>query len=175
LQVGNHPNPIISIFISDKEKITANRALISASKFSKMTTVLFVFLLVILLAGSSEAFSSVSRLNHRESLTTAAEASTGLQEQDSTSRAKFLSSLLSMGSSCLLVPLSAGAEVDPALKGTKKDPSFEACLSKCMYECTKPKGAEQKSRAECLPECKKSCAKSKEQLMLGLPIKKAID
>jgi hypothetical protein len=73
------------------------------------------------------------------------------------------------------MPLSARAETDPMLKGTKKDPSFEACLSKCMYECTKPKGAEQKSRAECLPECKKGCAKTKEQLMLGQPIKKASD
>jgi hypothetical protein len=36
-------------------------------------------------------------------------------------------------------------------------PVNEACLSKCLYECTKPKGSEQKSRAECLPECKKQC------------------
>lgn len=64
------------------------------------------------------------------------------------------------------------AEVDPALKGTKKDPAYEACLSKCLYECTKPKGEEQKSRAECIPECKKKCATTKEQLMKGTPIKK---
>ena len=54
-------------------------------------------------------------------------------------------------------------EIDPALKGTKSDPEFQACLSKCIYDCTKPKGAEQKSRGECLPECKKTCAKTKEQ------------
>ena len=64
------------------------------------------------------------------------------------------------------------AEVDPALKGTKKDPAYEACVSKCLYECTKPKGEEQKSRAECIPECKKKCATTKEQLMKGTPIKK---
>ncbi|GMH59084.1 hypothetical protein TrRE_jg3888, partial [Triparma retinervis] len=29
-----------------------------------------------------------------------------------------------------------------------------------MYECTKPKGDEQKGRAECIPECKKKCATS---------------
>ena len=54
-------------------------------------------------------------------------------------------------------------EIDPALKGTKNDPEFQACLSKCIYDCTKPKGAEQRSRGECLPECKKTCAKTKEQ------------
>jgi hypothetical protein len=56
-----------------------------------------------------------------------------------------------------------------ALKGTKKDPAFEQCLSLCMYECTKPKGAEQKPRAECLPECKEKCATSKTQLLKGEP------
>lgn len=56
-----------------------------------------------------------------------------------------------------------------ALKGTKKDPAFEKCLSLCMYDCTKPKGSEQKSRSECLPECKEKCATSKEQLLKGEP------
>lgn len=64
------------------------------------------------------------------------------------------------------------AEVDPAVKGTKKDPAYEACVSQCLYECTKPKGDEQKSRAECIPECKKKCATTKEQLMKGTPVKK---
>lgn len=62
-------------------------------------------------------------------------------------------------------------EVDPAVKGTKSDPAFQACISKCVYECTLPKGEEQKSRAECLPECKQKCAKTKEQLMMGSPKK----
>ena len=69
-------------------------------------------------------------------------------------------------------PAHAKGEIDPAVKGTKKDPAYEACVSKCLYECTKPKGDEQKSRAECIPECKKKCATSKEQLMTGTPIKK---
>jgi len=69
-------------------------------------------------------------------------------------------------------PMPAAAkEVDPAVKGTKQDPEFEACLSQCIYECTKPKGAEQRSRKECLPECKMTCAKTKAQLMTGSPIK----
>mmetsp|Transcript_95932 Transcript_95932/g.268540 ORF Transcript_95932/g.268540 Transcript_95932/m.268540 type:complete len:125 (-) Transcript_95932:87-461(-) len=58
-----------------------------------------------------------------------------------------------------------------ALKGTKKDPVFEQCLSQCMYDCTKPKGVEQKSRGECLPECKEKCATSKAQLLKGEPLK----
>jgi hypothetical protein len=69
-------------------------------------------------------------------------------------------------------PAYAKGEVDPAVKGTKKDPAYEACVSKCLYECTKPKGDEQKSRAECIPECKKTCATTKEQLMTGTPIKR---
>jgi len=66
------------------------------------------------------------------------------------------------------VPL-AFANGEAELKGTKKDPNFEACLSTCMYECTKPKGVEQKSRKECLPECKAKCATNKTQLLLGDP------
>eukprot|EP00980_Cylindrotheca_fusiformis_P021743 scaffold8569_cov139-Cylindrotheca_fusiformis.AAC.13 len=70
---------------------------------------------------------------------------------------------------CAVSP--ALAKEDPDVKGTKKDPVFEACLSTCMYECTKPKGSEQKSRKECLPECKEKCATDKKQLMLGEPKK----
>jgi hypothetical protein len=58
-----------------------------------------------------------------------------------------------------------------ALKGTKKDPAYEACLSQCMYDCTKPKGVEQKSRSVCLPECKVQCATTKQQLMMGTPLR----
>ena len=61
--------------------------------------------------------------------------------------------------------------VDPAVKGTKSDPAFESCLSVCVFECTKPKGEEQKTRKECYPECKKKCATTKEQLLNGKPIK----
>mmetsp|Transcript_4250 Transcript_4250/g.9425 ORF Transcript_4250/g.9425 Transcript_4250/m.9425 type:complete len:129 (-) Transcript_4250:39-425(-) len=60
-------------------------------------------------------------------------------------------------------------EIDPALKGTKADPEYQSCLSTCIYECTKPKGVEQKTRAECLPECKSKCATTKQQLLTGAP------
>eukprot|EP00569_Conticribra_weissflogii_P007255 CAMPEP_0171328014 /NCGR_PEP_ID=MMETSP0878-20121228/390_1 /TAXON_ID=67004 /ORGANISM="Thalassiosira weissflogii, Strain CCMP1336" /LENGTH=128 /DNA_ID=CAMNT_0011827833 /DNA_START=52 /DNA_END=438 /DNA_ORIENTATION=- len=63
----------------------------------------------------------------------------------------------------------AFAKDDPSKKGTKADPEFQACLSQCMYECTKPKGSEQRSRAECLPDCKKKCATTKAQMMIGTP------
>ena len=59
--------------------------------------------------------------------------------------------------------------VDPKLKDTKDDPGYQNCLSKCIYECTKPKGDEQKTRQECIPECKQKCATSKAQLMIGTP------
>eukprot|EP00558_Chaetoceros_sp_UNC1202_P011796 CAMPEP_0197253786 /NCGR_PEP_ID=MMETSP1429-20130617/66307_1 /TAXON_ID=49237 /ORGANISM="Chaetoceros sp., Strain UNC1202" /LENGTH=128 /DNA_ID=CAMNT_0042716579 /DNA_START=29 /DNA_END=415 /DNA_ORIENTATION=- len=67
---------------------------------------------------------------------------------------------------------SLAKDSEAALKGTKNDPKFQTCLSQCVYDCTKPKGDEQKSRAECLPECKKQCASTSEQLLLGSPMKK---
>eukprot|EP00560_Eucampia_antarctica_P000462 CAMPEP_0197833002 /NCGR_PEP_ID=MMETSP1437-20131217/17229_1 /TAXON_ID=49252 ORGANISM="Eucampia antarctica, Strain CCMP1452" /NCGR_SAMPLE_ID=MMETSP1437 /ASSEMBLY_ACC=CAM_ASM_001096 /LENGTH=120 /DNA_ID=CAMNT_0043436721 /DNA_START=209 /DNA_END=571 /DNA_ORIENTATION=+ len=60
-------------------------------------------------------------------------------------------------------------DVDPKLKGTKEDPGYQNCISKCVYECTKPKGDEQKTRLECIPDCKKECATNKAQLMIGTP------
>jgi hypothetical protein len=65
----------------------------------------------------------------------------------------------------------ADTDAAAALKGTKKDPAYEACLSQCMYDCTKPKGVEQKSRSVCLPECKVQCATTKQQLMMGTPLR----
>ncbi|GAX12952.1 hypothetical protein FisN_2Hh442 [Fistulifera solaris] len=85
----------------------------------------------------------------------------------SSTRAQFLQHI---AAATATVALPAYAkEVDPSVKGTKKDPNYEKCLSVCMYDCTKPKGSEQKSRQECLPECKQKCAKTKAQLMLGTP------
>lgn len=71
-------------------------------------------------------------------------------------------------------PLQAQAIGGPKqnLEGTKEDPDYKNCLAISLYECTKPKGDEQKTRKECLPECKTKCAKTKEQLLLGAPVKK---
>lgn len=90
--------------------------------------------------------------------------------QSSVSRSTFLTAA---STACLTFLGSSqpafAKEVDPAVKGTKSDPEFQNCLSQCMYDCTKPKGYEQKSRGECLPECKTTCAKTKAQMMKGTP------
>ena len=86
----------------------------------------------------------------------------------STSRAQFLQNVLGAATATVALPAYA-KDVDASIQGTKKDPNYEKCLSVCMYDCTKPKGSEQKSRQECLPECKQMCAKTKAQLMLGTP------
>lgn len=78
------------------------------------------------------------------------------------SRGAFLSGVLA------LAPTAALAASAEALKGTKDDPAFQACLSKCVYECTKPKGGEeQRGRSECLSECRQKCATSKQQMLKG--------
>jgi hypothetical protein len=84
-------------------------------------------------------------------------------------RSNFLAVVGGLTASTCVAP-SAWAKEDASLKGTKKEPAFEACLSQCMYDCTKPKGNEQKSRKECLPECKQSCATNKNQLLKGEPL-----
>eukprot|EP00903_Cladosiphon_okamuranus_P019094 g17571.t1 len=63
---------------------------------------------------------------------------------------------------------AADAKDDPALKGTKADPEFVTCLSDCIYYCTKDK-EQSRSRQECIPECRKTCAKTKAQGMIGAP------
>jgi hypothetical protein len=95
-----------------------------------------------------------------------------------TSRADFVTSAFRVAAIGLFVPsilpsvpAAQAAVVDEGLKGTKKDPAYESCLSECMFYCTKPKGAEQKSRSQCLPECKVQCATTKEQLLKGTPKK----
>ncbi len=97
--------------------------------------------------------------------------------QQPISRLSFLKTAIITSSSTITLlssnPNPASAkDIDPALKGTKGDPAYQACLSACIYECTKPKGGEQKSRSECIPECKQKCATTKQQLMIGTPIAK---
>lgn len=65
---------------------------------------------------------------------------------------------------------SSSSAAPENVKGTKKDPAYEACLSKYIYDCTKPKGEFTKDRSECRQEAKKACATTKQQLMLGTPI-----
>eukprot|EP01035_Chromulina_nebulosa_P018829 gene18829-24608_t len=69
------------------------------------------------------------------------------------------------------------ALADNGDKTSKSSKSFELCLSKCIFSETRPppinSNAERlevtKPRDEIIRECKKSCAVSKEQLLLGKP------
>jgi hypothetical protein len=59
----------------------------------------------------------------------------------------------------------------------KEDKAFELCISKCIFEETKPPplgaSAERlevtKPRGEIVRECRVKCAKNKEQLLIGKP------
>eukprot|EP00588_Corethron_pennatum_P021293 CAMPEP_0194310808 /NCGR_PEP_ID=MMETSP0171-20130528/7794_1 /TAXON_ID=218684 /ORGANISM="Corethron pennatum, Strain L29A3" /LENGTH=141 /DNA_ID=CAMNT_0039064627 /DNA_START=166 /DNA_END=591 /DNA_ORIENTATION=- len=88
-------------------------------------------------------------------------------------RAEFVRAVLSVVAAApLAVAPPAWAKGENAsVAGTKSDPKYQACASTCMYECTKPKADEQKTRAECLPECKVKCATTKQQLIMGVPKK----
>mmetsp|Transcript_35460 Transcript_35460/g.58350 ORF Transcript_35460/g.58350 Transcript_35460/m.58350 type:complete len:133 (-) Transcript_35460:239-637(-) len=87
-------------------------------------------------------------------------------------RGAFLESVLGGGAAA--AALLAGGGPGAALakdgkEGTKDDPKFQNCVSKCVYFCTKPKGSETKERSECIKPCKEQCATSKEQLLMGSP------
>ena len=127
---------------------------------TKTAPITLITLLVVAIIGITTGYSSTPHQKKKSSVLPQKE-----QQSRIISRQSFLTTIAS--TSCLTFlgtqqPASA-KEVDPAVKGTKSDPEFQACLSKCMYDCTKPKGAEQKSRGECLPECKKTCATTKQQ------------
>ena len=147
-----HPSLFNQLSLSrlTTEKIT--------STMTRTTPITLITLLVVAIIGITTGYSTPQKSSTQ---------STQQKPQQSRiiSRQSFLTTIAS--TSCLTFlgtqqPASA-KEVDPAVKGTKSDPEFQACLSKCMYDCTKPKGAEQKSRGECLPECKKTCATTKQQ------------
>lgn len=81
-----------------------------------------------------------------------------------TSRQNFLATVAGglLTTSVLVSPAPVWAkEEETYVKGSKNDPDVQAKLSVCIYECTKPKGSEQKSRAECIPECKAKCITAK--------------
>eukprot|EP00525_Craspedostauros_australis_P011718 CAMPEP_0198119080 /NCGR_PEP_ID=MMETSP1442-20131203/24273_1 /TAXON_ID= /ORGANISM="Craspedostauros australis, Strain CCMP3328" /LENGTH=140 /DNA_ID=CAMNT_0043777473 /DNA_START=223 /DNA_END=645 /DNA_ORIENTATION=+ len=124
-----------------------------------------------LLSRNAEAFSLGSNNNNNNNRNSVHTVESPQPAQDATlSRTAFLNVMLAgtAAAACAPTPVLA-KDIDPSLKGTKKDPSFESCLSKCIFECTKPKGSEQRSRSECLPECREKCATSKAQLMRGEP------
>jgi len=119
---------------------------------------------------SVSALAPTSPNNHHNSKRMKPASATATATASTSGEINRLSFLQQTCASLLFVPNVAYAkDIDPVVQGTKKDPKYESCVSSCMFECTKPKGDEQKSRAECLPGCKKECATSKEQLMLGAP------
>lgn len=114
---------------------------------------LAVSLLMACFSGETLGFSSTSNNQHKVPVSSAPE----------TSRQNFLAmagGLLTTAALASPSPVWAKDQGD-YVKGSKNDPEVQAKLSVCMYECTKPKGAEQKSRAECLPECKAKCITAK--------------
>ena len=86
------------------------------------------------------------------------------------------SSLLLLWVGIAVFPLSAWSDD----KGTKTDKYFESCMSKCVFVETRPPPVgssndrleAKKSRGEILGECKRQCATTKEQLLIGSPKKK---
>ena len=128
-------------------------------------TALIVAVLVIAISGSSITSSSAySTPKSTQKLTRSS--------SQPINRGAFLAKTSAACLTFLSTSQPAFAKDDAALKGTKKDPEFEACLGNCLYECTKPKGAEQRSRKECIPECRSKCATTKQQMMTGTPTKK---
>lgn len=87
-----------------------------------------------------------------------------------------------MTSACLIATLLSSTNVVYAGEdtGTKTDKAFELCLSKCVFKETKPppigstseRLEASKTRGEIIKDCKKICATTKEQLLLGAPKKK---
>ena len=127
-----------------------------------------VFLCMLMLVAQASSFSPVN-VNKPFNKKISSQNMLPSSNDSPNTRSQFLQKCSEFLVASSLVPMVANAEDKEAVKGTKADPKFQACLSNCMYECTKPKVEGQKSRAECLPECKKTCATTKEQLMKGVP------
>ena len=91
--------------------------------------------------------------------------------------------------STILLPLSPSPTVSSPVKlsvanaddDSKSAKKFETCVSKCVFNGTKPppvgsdferlEETSTKPRSEFIIECRKSCAKNKEQGLLGTPKK----
>ena len=84
---------------------------------------------------------------------------------------------------CLTLGFTGNDAFARDLTGTRGDKGFEGCLSKCIFNETKPppigSNTERltvtRSRSEAVLGCKKICATTKEQLLTGQPkVKKVI-
>lgn len=80
-----------------------------------------------------------------------------------------------------LTPIFSVNIAMPVYADSKEDKQFELCISKCIFEETKPPpiGASTerlevtKTRVEIVRECRVKCAKNKQQLLIGKPKIKA--
>jgi len=100
------------------------------------------------------------------------------QHYDMTNNIKRMSAIL-CSSLLTLSPIVSGSIAIPTAvyADNKLDKQFELCISKCIFEETKPppvgSSAERleatKTRGEIVRECRVKCAKNKEQLLIGKP------
>ena len=100
------------------------------------------------------------------------------QHYDITNNIKRMSAIL-CSSLLTLSPIVSGTIAIPTAvyADNKLDKQFELCISKCIFEETKPppvgSSAERleatKTRGEIVRECRVKCAKNKEQLLIGKP------
>lgn len=112
-----------------------------------------VFIFGTVLFSSCNAFGLVNQNSNANSPTTTAQIPENGESFLQSRQNFFAAAATAMTAAAVLSPKAALAAED-YVKGSKNDPDVQAKLSVCMYECTKPKGDEQKSRAECLKECK---------------------
>lgn len=63
--------------------------------------------------------------------------------------------------------------LQPSPANAKDGPILQSCVSECIYDCTKPKGDGQRTRAECQAECKEKCAKTRDKVVKGVPSAKS--
>lgn len=116
------------------------------------TRILFAVSLLIAACFSCDAFGFKSANNSNKTPVVSSSTPT-------TSRQNFLAVMAGglLTTATIASPSPVWAKEAEYTKGSKNDPDVQAKLSLCLYECTKPKGGEQKSRAECIVECKGKC------------------
>lgn len=131
--------------------------------------------------GSSAIVSRGSRLNMQKANTNEMDISrvmdcTAVPKSEKLSSMKILAVASIALSSCLFSFSGASLAVDRDT-GTITDKKYELCVSKCVFSETRPppNGADNErilttiSRTDIIKGCRKTCAKTKEQLYLGKP------
>ena len=135
-------------------------------------------------SGLTSSSSSISRMGMQKQLPSSPNVECGDSNivPKSTTRLSIqrLAAVSLAISSCLLSFSSASIAGDKGA-GTITDKKYELCVSKCVFSETRPppNGADNErilttiSRTDIIKDCRKTCAKTKEQLYLGKPKIKA--